>query len=83
MTLTLSLFCACLWMVTANVLALLPSRDNHWARAYGLIATGVPLLGWVTLQNGPIVGLVVMACGVSVLRWPVVFLWRWMRGQTA
>jgi hypothetical protein len=25
------------------------------------------------------VGLLVLAAGLSVLRWPVLFLWRWLR----
>ena len=58
---SLSLALACLWLVLANVLAMIPSRDNHWARAYGLIALGVPLVGWVTWVNGPTVGLLVLA----------------------
>ena len=68
------------WLIGANVLAMFPSRDNHWKAAYGLIAIGIPILGWVTYENGPIVGLVLLAAGASVLRWPVVFLWRWVRG---
>ncbi len=76
---TLSLAMACLWLVLANVLAMIPSRDNHWARAYGLIGLGVPLVGWVTWDNGPIVGLLVLAAGASVLRWPLIYLGRWLR----
>jgi Protein of unknown function (DUF2484) len=68
------------WLIGANVLAMFPSRDNHWKAAYVLIAIGIPILGWVTYENGPIVGLVLLAAGASVLRWPVVFLWRWVRG---
>lgn len=77
---SLSLILACLWGLAANVLAMLPSRDNYWARAYALIAVGIPLLGYVTYQNGPIVGFLVLAAGMSVLRWPVIYLMRWMRG---
>ncbi|SFN69921.1 Protein of unknown function [Roseovarius lutimaris] len=76
---TLSLLLACLWAFAANVLAMLPSRDNLWRRAYGLIAVGVPILGFVTWQNGPWVGLLVLAAGMSVLRWPVIYLGRWLR----
>jgi hypothetical protein len=75
---TLSLTLACVWAIVANVLALLPSRDNHWTRAYVLIALGIPLLGFVTYENGPWLGLAVLIAGMSVLRWPVVFLWRWV-----
>ena len=68
------------WLIFANMLAMFPSRDNHWKAAYVLIAIGIPILGWVTYENGPIVGLLVLAAGASILRWPVVFLWRWVRG---
>ncbi|MDG1117609.1 MAG: DUF2484 family protein [Flavimaricola sp.] len=78
---TQSLMLACLWLVLANVLAMIPSRDNHWARAYALVAVGVPLLGYVTWQNGPVIGIFVMAAGISVLRWPVIYLVRWLRRQ--
>ena len=76
---TLSLTLALVWLVLANILALLPSRDNHWSRAYLLIALGVPLLGYVTYENGPWVGLLLLAAGASVLRWPVIYLGRWLR----
>jgi hypothetical protein len=76
---TLPLILACLWFVVANVAALLPSRDHHWRLAYGLIALGVPLVGWITWAHGPLVGLLVLAAGASVLRWPVIYLGRWIR----
>ena len=75
----LSLILACLWALAANVLAMMPSRDNHWHRAWMLIATGIPLLGLVTWQNGPWLGLACLAAGVSLLRWPVLRLGRWLR----
>jgi len=78
---TLSLILACLWAVAANLLAMTPSRDNHWSRAYALIAIGIPLLGYVTYENGPWWGLAVLLAGMSVLRWPVIYLSRWMRAR--
>jgi hypothetical protein len=78
---TLSLILACLWAVGANMVAMLPSRDDHWRSAYGLIIVGIPLLGFVTYQNGPWVGLLLLVAGMSVLRWPVIYLTRWARGQ--
>lgn len=69
------------WLVAANVIAMFPSRDKHWRAAYVLIALGVPLLGWVTYEGGPILGMLVLAAGASILRWPVVYLWRWLRRQ--
>ena len=78
---TPSLVFACVWLVAANVLAMIPSKDNLWFRAYVLIGVGIPLLGWVTMQNGPWIGLIVLAAGASVLRWPVIYLTRWFRAR--
>ncbi|MDR9395538.1 DUF2484 family protein [Roseovarius sp. SYSU LYC5161] len=75
----LSLILACLWAIGANVLAMIPSRDNHWRRAVVLIVIGVPLLGFLTWQNGPWIGLAGLLAGMSVLRWPVIHLGRWLR----
>jgi hypothetical protein len=74
-----SLVAACVWAVVANVLAMLPSRRNHWPQALGLVVTGIPILGWVTLQYGAILGLVALAAGASVLRWPLIRLGAWLR----
>ncbi len=67
------------WLITANVIAMFPSRDHHWRNAYALIAIGVPLLGWITVTNGPVFGLLFLIGGASVLRWPVYFLARWAK----
>ncbi|MEM7471372.1 MAG: DUF2484 family protein [Pseudomonadota bacterium] len=76
---SLSLICALVWIVTANFVAMLPSRDHHWKAAYVLIAIGIPLLGWLTWENGPWIGLAALVAGVSILRWPVRYLGRWVR----
>ncbi len=76
---SLSLILAFLWIVLANAIAMLPSRRNHWPAAYGLIAVGVPLLGYVTYQNGPFAGLLALVAGASILRWPLIYLSRRMR----
>lgn len=75
----LSLILAAAWFILANVIALIPSKRSHWPQAYALIAVGIPLLGFVTFQNGPWIGLLVLAGGISILRWPMVYLWRWFR----
>ena len=77
---SLSLILACLWLIVANLIAMVPSRDHHWRAAYGLIAVGIPIVGYVTWQMGPLLGLLVLAAGASVLRWPVYYVWRWVRG---
>jgi hypothetical protein len=76
-----SLIFAFVWLAGANIIGMFPSKDAHWRNAYVLIAIGIPLLGWVTWQNGPIVGLLVLAGGVSVLRWPLIHLWRWAKAK--
>ena len=76
---SLSLILACLWLIVANLIAMVPSRDHHWRAAYGLIAVGIPIVGYVTWQMGPLLGLLVLAAGASVLRWPVYYVWRWVR----
>ncbi|MCF6432017.1 DUF2484 family protein [Leisingera sp. MMG026] len=76
---SVSLILAAIWALAANVLAMIPSRDNHWRRAYVLIALGIPLLGYVTYENGPWWGLAVLLAGMSVLRWPVIYLGRWVK----
>lgn len=78
---SLSLVLVCLWFVVANVIAMTPSRDHHWRNAYMLIAVGIPLLGFVTVQHGPWVGLLVLAAGCSILRWPVIYFSRWLRNR--
>ncbi len=75
----LSLMLAFIWIIVANILAMFPSKHSHWPSAYVLITVGIPLLGYVTYQNGPWVGLVALAAGASILRWPLRYLFRWVR----
>ena len=77
---THSLTAACVWALIATLIAVGPSRW-HWPAAWVLIATGVPVLGWVTYENGPVWGILVLAGGLSVLRWPVKYLLRSLRSE--
>ncbi|MEO9653324.1 MAG: DUF2484 family protein [Roseobacter sp.] len=79
---TLSLILAALWALGANLLAMTPSRDNHWRNAYLLVTIGIPIVGFVTWQHGPWIGMLIMAAGMSVLRWPVIYLGRWIKRKT-
>ncbi len=72
---------ACIWLVTANVLAMIPSKDNHWQRAYVLIAFGVPVFFWLWWSNGLLLAIIFLFAGMSVLRWPVIYLVRWIKRQ--
>lgn len=77
-----SIIAALVWVVVANVTALFPSKKNHWPAAYVLILIGIPILGWLTYENGPWIGLIALAAGISVLRWPVRYLGRWIYKRT-
>lgn len=72
-----------LWVVLAFVMAAVPSNDNHWRRAYVLMGVGLPLLAWITLHDGILMGALGLAIGGLVLRWPVYFLWRWFMARLA
>lgn len=75
---TPSFITALVWLITANVIGLLPSKHKHWPSAYVLIALGLPLLVWVALENGLWITLGVFVAAASILRWPVIFLLRWV-----
>ena len=74
-----SFLLACGWIVLAQVIALLPSRDRHWRAAYGLIAIGIPILIYLWIENGWLLAVLGLAAGMSILRWPVIYAWRWVR----
>jgi len=70
-----SLVAACLWALIATLIGLAPRRF-HWPGAIVLIATGGPLLVWVFMADGPVLGVLLLAAQASVLRWPLRFLAR-------
>jgi hypothetical protein len=76
---TPSLILALIWALSANVLAMIPSNDNHWFRAYVLIAVGLPILGYVFWENGFWIGVIILAAALSVLRWPLRYLASWLQ----
>lgn len=75
----LPLTAALLWLITANLIAIIPSRDHHWRAAYALIATGLPLLIWIYETHGPLWTLPFLLGAASLLRWPLWHLWRHLR----
>ena len=77
----MSLIAACLWLIFVNLRAVLPSKDHHWTFAYAMIAIGIPILGWVTYEFGPMLGVLFLMAAASVLRWPLIYLWRWGVGE--
>ncbi len=79
MSATLAMVAAFLWLIVANLIAMTPSKDYHWSNAYKLIAVGLPILIWVAWTNGLIWAGVFLIAASSVLRYPVLYLWRWTR----
>ena len=78
---TFSLVLACLWLIAANVIGLIPSKHKHWPQAYVMIAIGLPILAYVVWESGVMYGALVLIAAMSILRWPVVYLMRWVRGR--
>ncbi len=76
---SLSVVFGLIWILVANLAGMVPSRDQHWTRAYALIACGLPLLVWIGWQAGPWIALGFLLAAGSVLRWPVFYLFRWLR----
>lgn len=76
-----AILAACLWAVLAICLTGL--RRLGSARIYALIALGVPITGWVVMSHGPWIGLLVLALGAALLRWPLSALWSSFAGRPA
>lgn len=76
-----SIIAALVWMVVVNIRAMFPSKDNHWKFAYAMIAIGVPILIWVYLDHGLLLASVLLLGAMWVMRWPVIYLSRWIRRQ--
>lgn len=76
---TLSLTLALAWLLVANIRAMFPSKDYLWNFAYVMMAIGVPILIGVFVQNGIWMALLVFVMAAWVMRWPVIYLGRWLR----
>ena len=49
----------------------------------GLIAVAVPVLIWLTYAKGWLWGLAFLIAAGSVLRWPLIYLMRWIKRRLA
>jgi hypothetical protein len=78
---TLALVAGLVWLIVANLIGMLPSRDRHWTSAYVLMAFGLPILIWIAIAKGPIWAALFLGAGASVLRWPLVYVWRWVKSR--
>ncbi len=63
------------WVLAANLPLLLAGRRRR-AAGYALVLLGVPILGFVTWQGGPVRGLALLAVGALLLCWPPLLLGR-------
>ena len=79
---SLPLTLALLWLVAANVTGMIPSKRKHWPQAYVLIALGLPILGWVLIEDGVLLALMILMAAASILRWPLRFALRWFATKT-
>ncbi|MEO8243223.1 MAG: DUF2484 family protein [bacterium] len=77
---TAPLIAACLWLILANLIAMFPSKDYHWRNAYRLMALGAPLTLWLAETQSLWIALIFLACASSILRWPLWYAWKWVRG---
>ena len=77
-----AVFMACLWCVSANGDVSRETSQSHWPAAYVLMTFGIPILAWVYWVDGPVFGAIFTLAGMSILRWPVRYLARWLRRLT-
>jgi len=78
---SLSFIAALIWMIVVNLRAMFPSKDNHWKFAYAMIALGLPILVWVYIDHGIVLAAILLVGAMWVMRWPVIYLSRWIRRQ--
>lgn len=76
---TLSVVCALVWMLVVNLRAMFPSKDQHWRFAYFMIVLAVPVLVAIYIQHGLLLSLVFLAAAMWIMRWPVIYLTRWIK----
>lgn len=69
---------ALVWLITANLIAMLPSQDHHWRAAALLMGVGFPLLIWIACTQSLVIAAAFLTGAASILRWPLYFLWRWI-----
>jgi membrane protease YdiL (CAAX protease family) len=67
----LSLTLALIWLGMAQATGLLRPAPRQRAAAVALTILGIPMLGWITTEAGPYIGLALLAAGVVSLCWPL------------
>ncbi|MFD1914307.1 DUF2484 family protein [Halodurantibacterium flavum] len=59
-----------LWVLLAALLAVSPARRWAGVAVWVLLAFGIPLLGLVTWEHGPVAGSLLFVLGILLLSWP-------------
>ena len=67
----IAVFAATLWVAAACLLPFIRLRWRHTA-LWGLVFSGVPVLGWLTYLGGPACAVLFLLLGLSLLVWPPV-----------
>lgn len=76
---TNSFLLLCIWALTANIIALFPSRHHHWPAAYALLSISIPLMGYVFYQNGTLLNIAAALIWASTMRWPLLYGYNWIK----
>lgn len=71
-----TLLLSCLWIVGAKLASMRPSDRKHWPLAYALMPLGAPIVALAWWEHGAGAAFLVLAVGMVVLRWPVIYLGR-------
>lgn len=73
---------ALLWIIVASVIALLPWKIHKPCAVFFLIPTALLLIPLVYATDGPLVGTLFLLGVMSILRWPVYFLGKFLSEKT-
>ncbi|WP_120501865.1 DUF2484 family protein [Roseovarius sp. EL26] len=76
---SLSIICACVWVLLATLVAFLPMR-RQFAPGLGLLAATPLLVVWLGYDHGWIWSVVAVLAFVSMFRNPLRYFWRKWRG---
>jgi hypothetical protein len=76
-----ALIALCLWVVVAWAASLALSAPRTWPAAYALMVAGAPILAWLWVDRGPVWAVLGLAVMALVLRWPLRYGLRWLRGR--
>ena len=75
-----ALICGCLWVLLATVTAMLRMRHQMWPGLV-LLATAPVLLVWIAMTHGWIWLVPALLAFGSMMRNPLIYLWKRARGQ--